>query len=96
MFGRPKKEIPKAPEPPTNTEVVDIKGQSKGANSDNQGNQKLSEVIWAEFARDYQGAIGAEEWDNMPQSSRDAQIVNLLIAIYGELRLIRDASTKQA
>lgn len=94
MFGRRKKEEqPRVEEP--KTPILDVKGlDQKGSMAipapPQPPQNRLGDVIWTEFARDYGNTIDEADVPKMTSAEKEAAIINLLVAIYGELRLIRD------
>ena len=96
MFGKKKKEEKKEEEPKTDT--VEMQGRKLGQEIHEEPTvkqPKLGAVILAEFLENYDGIYCIKDLASMPQAERQALEINVLMAIYGELRLIRDISNRQ-
>lgn len=89
MFGKKKKEEVKEEEP--KTETAEVKGQTAAE----KPLPNLGSVLLKEFGKDYDNVFCIKDLASMPQAERQAMELNLLLAIYGELRLIRDAANKE-
>jgi hypothetical protein len=88
MFGKKKTEEIKPEE--KKTETVEVKGQPTTV----PPMPNLGALLWVEFAKDYNNFFAKEDMLHMTSAEVEALKLNLLVGIYGELRLIRD-STKQ-
>lgn len=93
MFGKKKQEAPKELPKQEKTETVDMIGQSKSKPIIEPPQPKLADVIAAEYSREWQGYIKPGETSDEALASEE---FTLLLAIYGELRQIRDILAHQA
>ena len=88
MFGQKKKkkseikDLPPMPPKPTETEEVKILQQSKA---------DLMTWVLNEFSENYSGVFKSEDLD---QIDTEATSLNLLVAIFAELRMIREIQQK--
>ena len=96
MFGKKKKEEPKIEEPKTDT--IEMQGKKIGQEIHEEPTvkqPKLGSAIMQDFLENYDGIYCIRDLAAMPQAERQALEINVLMAIYGELRLIRDISNRQ-
>ena len=86
-----KKEVKE--EAPQN-ETIEMKGQTGNEKPKAKLEPKLGNLIAAEFKNDYAGIFPPENMLNVSEATRQALIIDLLFAIYGELRLNRNILDK--
>lgn len=89
MFGIKKKEK-KEQEPAPKTERVDMVGIEKNKTQEAPKMPALREIMSGEFAREWQGSFNALDVEDLNEDGKLAMQMDMLFAIYGELRLIRD------